>query len=55
MIQVSQYQALSLQFNGLDCIEQKLLIEETKKAVCTVREVSFGYLLGFVIITARPS
>lgn len=55
MIQVSQYQALSLQFNGLDCTEQKLLIEETKKAVFAIREVSYVYLSGFVIITARPS
>ncbi|KAG1826927.1 uncharacterized protein BJ212DRAFT_1474135 [Suillus subaureus] len=38
MIQTSQYEALSLRLNGLDCAEQTLVIEETKKAVRAIRE-----------------
>ncbi|KAG1789451.1 uncharacterized protein HD556DRAFT_784951 [Suillus plorans] len=42
MIQTSQYEALSLRLNGLDCAEQTLVIEETKKAVRAIREIREG-------------
>ncbi|KAG1754398.1 hypothetical protein EDB19DRAFT_1626773 [Suillus lakei] len=38
MIQTSQYEALRLRLNGLNCAEQTLVIEETKKAVRAIRE-----------------
>jgi len=48
MIQTSQYQALSLQLNDSNCTDPERVIEEAKKAVCSIREVSYVYLLGFI-------
>ncbi|KAG2147181.1 hypothetical protein BD769DRAFT_1346451 [Suillus cothurnatus] len=50
MIQTSQYEALSLRLNGLDCAERALVIEETKKAVHAICEVCNISLAGFIII-----
>jgi hypothetical protein len=50
MIQTSQYEALSLRLNGLDCAEQTLIIEETKKAARAIREVCHISLAGFIIL-----
>jgi hypothetical protein len=51
MIQSSEYQALSVHLNGLNSAEQTLIIEETKKAVCAIREVCYVYLVGFMTVT----